>query len=237
MAHPHQATIRNRLLRALSSEDFARLAPYLQSLDLAVQDTLIVPGRPVEHLYFPESGICSITANGPEGGVEVGIVGREGLVGAVPILTGSDRVPHNHFVQVAGQALRIAVAPFDEAVEESAPLRALLLRYLQTEIVQIRLTAFATARFTIEVRLARWLLMCHDRLDGDELQIKHEFLAMMLGVQRSGVTLALQNLEGAGRIRSRRGRIIVLDRTLLEALADTSYGVAEAEYARLIEGA
>ncbi|MBD8907511.1 Crp/Fnr family transcriptional regulator [Methylorubrum zatmanii] len=237
MVHPQQATIRNRLLRAISSEDFSRLAPFLQCLELAVQTTLIAPDRPVEHLYFPESGIFSITANGPEGGVEVGMVGREGLVGAVPILTGSDRIPHDHFVQVPGRALRIAVAPLHEAVEESEPLRALLLRYLQAEIVQIRQTAFANARFTIEARLARWLLMCHDRLDGDEVQIKHDFLALMLGVQRSGVTLALQNLEGAGRIRSRRGCITVLDRALLEALADTSYGVAEAEYARLIEGA
>lgn len=237
MAHPQQAAIRNRLLKAFPSEDFCRIAPHLQPVDLTIQDELIVPDRPVEHLYFLESGIASITASGADRKVEVGLVGREGLVGAVPILTGSRCIPHDHFVQVAGQAHRIDVAPLYAAFEESSPLRRLLLRYIQVEFVQVRQTAFANASFTIEARLARWLLMCHDRLDGDEVPVKHEFLAMMLGVHRSGVTLGLQNLEGAGRIRSRRGRITVLDRTLLIALADASYGVPEAEYARLIEGA
>ncbi len=237
MIHPHQSVVRNRLLRACSDEDFSRIAPHLESVDWPPQAPLIAPGRAVEHLYFPETGIASITAQGAEGRVEVGMVGREGLVGAVPILTGSRSIPYDHFVQVPGHAYRIEVAPLCAAFEESQALRWLLLRYLQTEIVQIRQTAFANAAFTIEARLARWLLMCHDRLDGDEIPIKHEFLAMMLGVHRSGVTLALQNLEGAGRIRNRRGRITVLDRALLEALADASYGVPEAEYARLIEGA
>ncbi|MCJ2021277.1 helix-turn-helix domain-containing protein, partial [Methylobacterium sp. E-065] len=111
------------------------------------------------------------------------------------------------------------------------------LRYVQVEFVQVRQTAYVNATYTIETRLARWLLMCHDRVDGDELRVKHEFLSMMLGVQRSGVTLALQNLEGGRCIQARRGRITVLDRELLETVADGSYGPPEAEYARLIEGA
>lgn len=237
MAHPQQSALRNRLLKAFPCEDFSRVAPHLQAVDLPLQEVLIRPDQPAEFLYFPEDGICSITASGSDGRVEVGLVGREGAVGVVPILSGGGRVPHHHFVQVPGLAHRIGAAPLSDAFEESAPLRRLLLRYLQVELVQARQTAFANASFTIEARLARWLLMCHDRIDGDEVLVKHEFLAMMLGVQRSGVTLALQNLEGAGRIRSRRGCITVLDRTLLEDLADASYGVPEAEYARLIEGA
>ncbi|MGH1570644.1 Crp/Fnr family transcriptional regulator [Methylobacterium sp. P31] len=112
----------------------------------------------------------------------------------------------------------------------------MILRYVQTEIVQARQTAYVNATFTIETRLARWLLMCHDRVDGDDLPLKHEFLSLMLGVQRSGVTLALQNLEGSRCIRGRRGRIEVLDRKQLRQAAGASYGTAEAEYARLIAG-
>ena len=108
---------------------------------------------------------------------------------------------------------------------------------MQTELVQARHTSYVNATFTLETRLARWLLMCHDRADGDDLPLKHEFLSMMLGVQRSGVTLALQNLEGGGGIRGRRGRVQILDREQLRLVADASYGAAEAEYARLIVGA
>jgi len=237
LPQPQQTLLRNRLLRAFSADDYARLAPHLQMTELPVQEMLIVPDKPVEHLYFLESGISSITAGGANGRVEVGMVGREGLVGTVPILTGSDRVPHDHFIQVAGEGYRIRAQVLRAAFDDSTTLRRLLLRYIQTEMIQVRQTAYTNANFTIEARLARWLLMCHDRLDGDDVPIKHEFLAVMLGVQRSGVTLALQNLEGGGRIRGRRGRITVLDRALLEVVADGSYGAPEAEYARLIEGA
>uniref|UniRef100_UPI0035CA9236 Crp/Fnr family transcriptional regulator n=1 Tax=uncultured Methylobacterium sp. TaxID=157278 RepID=UPI0035CA9236 len=140
-------------------------------------------------------------------------------------------------MQLAGEGLRITVDALCSAVGASPSLHRLLLRYVQTEIVQTRQTAYVNGSFNIEARLARWLLMCHDRVDGDDLLLKHDFLAMMLGVQRSGVTLALQNLEGAGRIRARRGRITVIDRERLEAMADGSYGAPEAEYGRLIEGA
>lgn len=100
--------------------------------------------------------------------------------------------------------------------------------------MQGSLTIYAHAALNLEGRLSHWLLMCHDRVDGDELLLTHEFLSMMLGVQRAGISLALQNLESAGRIKSRRKRIQIIDRCKLEQLADGSYGVAEAEYARLI---
>lgn len=237
MAQAQPFTGRNRLLRVMAPEDFARLQPHLEPVDLLSQQSLIRPNARTEHLYFMESGISSITAEGANGRVEVGMIGREGLVGATPVLLGSDRVPHDHFVQVAGTALRIRAEVVSTAVDESRALHKLLLRYIQTEMVQVRQTAFINATLNIEARLARWLLMCHDRVDGDELLLKHEFLSMMLGVQRSGVTLAMQQLEGAGRIRAKRGRITVLDRELLEEVADGGYGAPEAEYARLIEGA
>jgi len=221
----------------VASEDFTRLQSHLEPVDLLNQQTLIKPNVRTEHLYFVESGIASITAESANGRVEVGMIGREGLVGATPVLLGSDRVPHDHFVQMAGTALRIRAEVVSTAVDESPTLRKLLLRYVQTEMVQVRQTAFINATLNIEARLARWLLMCHDRVDGDELLLKHEFLSMMLGVQRSGVTLAMQQLVGARRIRAKRGRITVLDREGLEEVADGGYGAPEAEYARLIEGA
>lgn len=237
MARPQHSAVRNRLLKAMTPDDFGRLRSHLQPVELPLQQTLIEPNAPVEHLYFPESGLGSITAAGANGRVEVGIVGREGLIGAVPVLLGGDHVPHDHFMQVGGDGFRIDAAALCRAVDASPSLRRLLLRYVQAELIQARQTAFANASYNTEPRLARWLLMCHDRVDGDDLALKHEFLAVMLGVQRSGVTLALQALEGAGRIRGRRGRITIVDRAGLEEVADASYGTSEAEYARLIEGA
>ena len=184
-----------------------------------------------------ETGIASITAAGANGRIEVGMVGREGAIGVVPAVLGVDCAPYDHFIQVAGDGFRINRQALCDAFDASLSLRQLLLRYVQAEIIQVRQTAYANASYNTEPRLTRWLLMCHDRVDGDDLAVKHDFLSMMLGVQRSGVTLALQALEGAGRIRGRRGRVTVIDRDSLEAVADGSYGIPEAEYARLIDGA
>ncbi|GEP04333.1 hypothetical protein MOX02_23710 [Methylobacterium oxalidis] len=156
------------------------------------------------------------------------------MVGAAELLLGSGTTPHEYFVQMAGEALRMEAQALCAAVERSPSLRRLLLRYVHTLMIQGAQTAYANAAINLEGRLARWLLMCHDRSDGDELVLTHEFLSMMLGVQRAGITLAIQNLEGAGRIRARRRRIQVLDREKLEALTNGSYGVPEAEYGRLI---
>ena len=237
MAHPRQAAVRNRLLKAMTPDDFERIQPHLQPVVLPVPQTLIEADAPVEHVYFMETGIASITAAGANGRIEVGMVGREGAIGVVPAVLGVDCAPYDHFIQVAGDGLSIDRQALCDAVDASLSLRRLLLRYVQAEIIQVRQTAYANASYNTEPRLARWLLMCHDRVDGDDLAVKHDFLSMMLGVQRSGVTLALQALEGAGRIRGRRGRVTVVDRDSLEAVADGSYGIPEAEYARLIEGA
>ena len=237
MSQPHQADIRNRLLRVLSERDFALLRPHLQAMPTELRQGLIAPTEPIRHLYFPESGFASITTQGSAGKVEIGIIGREGLVGASPLLLGADRTPHAHFIQNAGEVLCIDKAALCAAFEESASLRRLLLRFVQTQLIQTAQTAYVNATHSLEVRLARWLLMCQDRLDGDELSITHEFLSLMLGAQRSSTTLAVQALEGYRLIRARRGRITVLDREALEAAADDGYGVPEAEYARLIEGA
>ncbi|MER2269792.1 Crp/Fnr family transcriptional regulator [Methylobacterium oxalidis] len=237
MSQPQQSAIRNHLLKALSADDFALLRPHLQPMATELRQTLIAPSTQIRQLFFPEVGFSSITTSGSGGRVEVGIIGREGLVGASPVLLGSDRTPHHHFIQSAGEMLSIDTDALCAAVSESPSLHKLLLRSIQVQIVQTAQTAFANATYNIDVRLARWLLMCQDRLDGDEMRLTHEFLSLMLGTQRSSTTLAIQSLEGHGLIRARRGRITILNRNALEAVADDGYGLPEAEYARLIEGA
>ncbi|MBP1178049.1 Crp/Fnr family transcriptional regulator [Methylobacterium sp. PvR107] len=237
MSQPQQSAIRNRLLKAMSPNDFSLIQPHLELVSTELRQSLIKPHEPVQQLYFPESGFGSITTSGTGIQVEVGIVGREGLVGAIPVLLGSDRTPHACFVQSPGEMLRIEPVALCDAASESVSLNRLLLRYIQVQFVQAAQTALANASYTLDVRLARWLVMCQDRLDGDDLQITHEFISIMLGVRRPSTTLAVQALEGQQLIRARRGRITILDREALTALADDSYGLPEAEYARLIEGA
>ncbi|MBE7186158.1 MAG: Crp/Fnr family transcriptional regulator [Methylobacterium mesophilicum] len=226
---------RNLLLGALSAADQARLAPHFERVAVEREQVLVTPGEPIRHIYFMEGGIASIISLSAESGrTEIGIFGREGFSGFC-LLLGADRSPHETFIQVDHtHALRIGAAAFTEAVEESATLRRMLLRFVHTQFVQTGQSAVANARHQIESRLARWLLMCRDRADSDEIALTHEFMAIMIGAQRSGVTVALHILEGTGMIRSTRKRVIILDRDKLEELAGESYGLAEAEYRRLI---
>jgi CRP-like cAMP-binding protein len=224
----------NRLLLALSVQDFSRLEPQLERVPLPVGMRLVEPNTPIEHVYFLEEGIASVVATTPQGRrIEAGIVGREGLSG-IPILLGADRTPQECFIQTAGEGLRIGADDLRRAMASSASLHQHLLRFVQAFMIQIGQTALANGCHTLEQRLARWLLMCHDRVDGDEVFTTHEFLSLMLGVRRAGVTDALKILEERGLISTKRGQVTVLDRAKLEAVAGDSYGVPEAEYARLI---
>ncbi len=190
--------------------------------------------RSQAHIYFPEDSIGSVVANTPEGWrIEVGLFGREGMSGTAVVLE-SDRSPHESFIQVAGSALRMGTDELRRAVQQSPSLHQHLLRYVEAFQVQVSHTALSHGSYTLEQRLARWLLMCRDRLDGDDLPLVHEFLSIMLGVQRPGVTVALQKLEADNVICTKRGLITITDRGKLEDVAGGSYGVPEAEYRRLI---
>jgi CRP-like cAMP-binding protein len=233
MQPPQQISIGNRLLASLSLEDIATLQPHLEPVPLPVRQVLIEPNTPIAHVYFPETGMSSVTNNSSGGKIEVGVVGREGMVG-LPIVLGIDQTPYEHFMQIGGHGWRIATQDLEQAMARSGSLHRHLLRYAQASHVQVSETAFANANSDIEARLARWLLMCHDRVDGDDIPLTHEFIAMMLGVRRPGVTVALHVLEGMQVIRARRGLITVLDRERLEELADEAYGLSETEYTRLM---
>ena len=225
----------NLLVQAMSLGDRALLQPRVERVPLAQDQVLMQANQPIGHVYFPESGIVSLTTSAPgEATTEVGIAGREGFLGTA-VLLGTDRTPHETFVQVGnGEALRIGADDFRAATEQSAPLRSLLLRYVQAYLVQSGASTASSANHRMETRLARWLLMCHDRVDGDELKLTHEFMSMMICAQRTGVTVCLHILEGAGMIRSKRARVQIVDREKLEELAGDAYGLPEAEYRRLI---
>ena len=234
MNSPEQSSVRNRLLAKLSADDYRILHGNLQFRDLPRNTILVGPDRLQEYVYFLESGLASQIASG-EGKrkLEVGIYGRDGVGPAAAIL-GVDRDVHLHIMQVGGAGYSVTTEQFGEAMDESASLRALMLRYVQVLMIQMAHTALSNNSLLIEQRLARWLTMCHDRLDGDELPLTHEFLGIMIGVRRASVTEAIQLLENKNIIAARRGVIEVLDRAKLEATAAESYGVPEAEYRRII---
>jgi CRP-like cAMP-binding protein len=163
---------------------------------------------------------------------ELGMQGYEGLIG-VPAILGSDKSPHKVFLEVGGRTQRIAVLRLHQAMDQSRSLRDLLMRYVHVFLIQVGQTAYVNARFNVEQRLARWVLMSMDRLGG-QIPLTHEYLSFMLGVRRAGVTTALHLLEGELLIKSTRGLITVLDRAGLEARARGSYGMPETEYERLI---
>lgn len=225
----------NTLLNALSAEDLALLQPHFERVNVAREQVLVEANEPIGHVYFMEGGVASVVSvMAASGRTEVGIFGREG-VSATCLLLGTDRSPHETFIQVGGStALQISTADYLAAVRQSETLRTMLLRYVQTFLVQGAQSTATNAHHRIEARLARWLLMCHDRVDGDEIPLTHEFMGMMISAERSGVTVTLHILEGAGMIQSKRGRVIIKDREKLEDMAGDSYGVPEAEYRNLI---
>jgi CRP-like cAMP-binding protein len=228
-----QPSVRNYLLRALEPEAFDALRGHLEPMQVEHRFSLIRSMAEIEYVYFPESGLASVTTDGARYVVEVAMVGREGFVG-VPVVLGPRSCSLDAIVQTPGTFLRIGTEALLAAMHRAPAIRELLLLYVQAYFVQTSYTAMTNARYCVEDRLARWILMCHDRSDSDELPVTHDYLAMMLGVRRPGVTVATHLLEGARMIRARRGRITVLDRAKLEGRVKESYGAPEAEYKRLL---
>jgi CRP-like cAMP-binding protein len=197
-------------------------------LPLSIRLVLEPANKPIKHNYFIASGLASVIAIGKNGHrLEVGIIGRDGMTG-LPVVLGNDRSPNETFIQVAGTGSRIAADDLRQAMRKSASLTRLLLNFVNAFLIQTSHTALSNGTATIEERLARWLLMAHDRLDGNEVPLTHEFLSLMLGVRRAGVTMALNQLDRKGVIRLSRGRIEIVDRTGLINKADGSYGIPEA---------
>lgn len=223
----------NNLIRTLAPADREAVEPHLEAVDLPDRTVVDPPDTPIRRVVFPVSGVGSMIALGPAGReIEAGLFGFEGMSG-MGLVTGDDRMPIRTVMQVGGRALAIEAARLADLMEARPTIRAHLLRFVHVIFVQAAQTALSNAHAVLEERLARWLLMCHDRIRGDEMALTHDFLSVMLGVRRAGVTEGTHMLEGKGLIRTSRGRIVVLDRAGLEAFAGGSYGVPEKEYARL----
>lgn len=229
-----QLEVRNRLLGALTPDEFARLQPELERRSFESGIVLETPEMAIAQVCFPEPGMISVMARTPAGvQAEVGAIGPEGMTG-LPLLHGLDSWPHETIVQIPCRALCIEARAFRAALTECRPLHDRLLRYAQVFAIQLAQGSLCNSRFTIEQRLARWLLMCHDRTDREDLPLTHELLSLMLGVRRAGVTTALRNLSDAGAVRTRRGGISIRDRSQMLAIAGGAYGGPEAEYQRVL---
>jgi CRP-like cAMP-binding protein len=225
--------IRNRILNSLSGEDADLLIPQLKPVEFKVRHVFFNANQPIRSVVFPEAGFASVVAtSGPGHSLEVGIIGSEGLIG-VPVILGEARSPHQSYAQVAGHGYRIGAERLWTVMKQSWQLADVLLRFACAFLVQVAHSALANGRFTIEARLARWLLMAHDRVERDDVALTHEFLSMMLGVRRAGVTTALHTLESNGVIRATRGHISICDRRGLEKIAGACYGVPENELAHV----
>jgi CRP-like cAMP-binding protein len=228
------ASPRNQLLAALPPEDWKRLAPQMQLVELPFRQILQTPGQPITAAYFVESGFLSMLIILEDGdGAEVGLVGREGMLG-LPLLYGTDRSDLEGIVQCPGMALRIEAEALQAALGWSPSLQRRLLRYALAHHEQVAHTAACNGRHLTEQRLARWLLMAHDRADTDRFPITHELLSMMLGVRRAGVTVAAGSLQRAGLIRYERGQVEVVDRNGLEHAACECHAAAQAAFERLL---
>jgi CRP-like cAMP-binding protein len=224
----------NRLLNQLPPEEYERLSPYLEPVKLSRGDVLYYPQDPVSHVYFPNCGTVSVVATFADGGgVEVGVVGNEGVFG-INVVLGSVTTPHEAMVQLPGDAVRASSDVLRREFKQGGQLQDLLLRYTQAFIVQIAQTAACNKVHPLDGRLARWLLMACDRATGRELELTHEFIADMLGTRRAGVSEAAGRLQDEGLIRYRRGRVTVLDRRGLEAASCECYPVVKKEFERLL---
>jgi CRP-like cAMP-binding protein len=228
------ASIENRLLAVLSDEDYAHLLPHLEPLTFALGEVVYEPGGHLDYLYFPTSSIVSLIYTMEDGSTaEMGLVGNDGVVG-IALFMGGETTPNRGIVQNAGGALRMKAKLLQTEFKRGGALQFLLLRYTQALITQISQTAVCNRLHSVEQRLCRWLLLTHDRVKINELQLTQEFIANMLGVRREGVTHAACHLQAAGLIQYARGRITILDRKGLEAAVCECYRVVKQEFGRLL---
>jgi CRP-like cAMP-binding protein len=218
----------------IAPEDLERLQPHLEPVDLPQGTVLLRPHEPILHVYFLDAGLSSdVAMAGGDRPVECGLAGFDGIVG-LPVVLGTDRGIHESLMQVGGHGHRIAAAELRQAMDGSASLRRVLLNFAHVFTCLSAQTAACNARHGIAQRLARWLLLSHDRMADDRVPLTHEYLALMLGVRRAGVTVALHELEGEKLIQAQRGLITITNRRGLEARSCGCYGIVTNEVERVL---
>ncbi|HEY8578444.1 MAG TPA: Crp/Fnr family transcriptional regulator [Beijerinckiaceae bacterium] len=225
-----QSTYQNNLVRHLSPQDFERLRRHLEPVPLKARQVLIQRNALVPYIYFPESGQASVLAKvtGSEP-IEVGMFGREGMSDMAP----SRKVPLETVMQIEGHGHRVEREVYSQVMSESVGLANLTSCWQHAQLVQTAFTALSHGSFTVVERLARSLLMIHDRVEGDEMPLVHDHFAWMLAVRRAGVTEAFRTLKDAGGVWTGRAMVRIVDRQALVDAAHGSYGAAEAEYEKL----
>ncbi|WMT77158.1 Crp/Fnr family transcriptional regulator [Bradyrhizobium sp. Ash2021] len=233
MDQPTQS-YRNRLLQLLPRSDFDALRPHLKAVTLEYRQPLFEANQPLRSVYFPVTGVASLVNTMADGSAsEVGTIGNEGIVG-LPILLGDELTPMSAYVQVPGAGLHLRAEILRSALQHSAGMRTVMLHYAHAFFDQVAQSAACNHFHPIEQRCCRWLLMTHDRVQSDQFLLTQEFLGMMLGVQRTGVTLAARKLKGDGLIDYHRGQVSILDRKKLEGRACECYAVSKREFDRLL---
>lgn len=235
MAHPQLQSEsdrgeRNALLRSLEPHHYRAVAQHLEEVHLRPGDVLAEPGTPIPHVYFPQSGVISLVAVFEGGGaVEVGTIGCEGLAG-ISVYLGIGRSPHRVIMQVEGVVRRMPADEFERAVAEVPGLDGIVADFVDAYLLQVSQTAACNRMHDLAQRAARWLLMTHDRVGADSFALTHEFLAIMLGVRRAGVSEAAAELQRKGAIRYSRGRVTVTDRSILMRASCECYAVVRARF-------
>jgi CRP-like cAMP-binding protein len=230
------APVANRLLSALPEKEYQRLLPGLEQVTLAFGDILYEPGDTIGHVYFPDNGIISLLSKVERQKVlEVGIVGNEGVAG-LPVVLGVRVSLNRALVQSAGTAMRMKAAALQKEFQRDGALQRLLHRYLHSLLTQISQSAVCNRFHIADARLARWLLMTHDRVESDEFKLTQEFLSNMLGVRREAVSKAAGALQKQGFVNYSRGHIKILNRAGLEATACQCYRVIKDESDHVFNG-
>jgi CRP-like cAMP-binding protein len=225
---------KNRLLRSLSHKDYERLLPHLQPVTFKYKLSLYESDRQIEFVYFIETGVASLVNTMRNGdSAEVGTIGNEGMVG-LPVLFGDSQAPTSVYIQVAGQGLRMRAKTFWQELQRSVSLRTAMLHYAHAFFNQVAQSAACNTFHLLEQRCCRWLLMTHDRMQSEEFPLTQEFLAMMLGVQRPGVTLAASRLQRAGLIHYTRGKVKILDHAGLVKRSCECYAESKREFDQLL---
>ena len=225
---PH-AQAANRLLAALPKKEYQRLLPELEQVAMPFAEVVYEPGEQIRHVYFPNDSIVSLLAEvADRSTLEVGIVGNEGMAG-ISVFMGVDTSPHRAIVQGAGTAMRMKASVLRKESDGVSPLRRLLHLYAHSLLTQVSQSAACNRFHMVDARLARWLLMSGDRLGSDEFLLTQDFISNMLGVRREGVSKAAGLLQKRELINYSRGRIKILDRAGLKAVACECYGILKAE--------
>ena len=225
---------RNHLLAVLPVTEFLELRPMLTPVRLAAKARLAEANRPIDAVYFPLDAVISVSATDESGqGVEVGSIGCEGMAG-LPVLFGAGRSTSGATVQIAGDAERMDAANLQHEVSRNPTFHRLLHLYAQGFLTQVAQSTACNRLHPAEERLARWLLICRDRIGRDDVPITHETMALMLGVRRATVTEAAGTLQRQGLIRYRRGVISIVDRARLEVASCECYAIVRSEFDRLL---